>query len=351
MNMNYHPVLWGLYVLYFFAINRLSNEDVSLWTTLGAVAYFAAVFYGVSYLLKRYARPRKYFFLAGSLLLGFGLSCCLIYYLTYGNGASSLLYGRYVIEDRVFSWSEFFQTCLVIHGHCTLLALLGYFYASRLDAMQQQLLEMQGRWTAEQRSLEYEYVALAGQVSPHTLLNVFQHWGQQLQGDQPPLAKQIMQMYTLMQFYMRAHEYEGAKLILLHDEVEATKRYLQVQREVANAPIYWKWEVYGNLYATAVPATSLLVLVENALKHGDCTDASQPVQIRIDVRPGELRIQVCNRRKKVVNNGSSGTGIKNLKRRWQIAYGDDGSFDVWEDEDGQRYHVQLLLREQEMIEN
>ncbi|MBL1407648.1 sensor histidine kinase [Sphingobacterium faecale] len=324
-----HLSYWAIYGAYFYLINSLTNTSFSLISLALMLPYFAFVFYTVVYLLRRYFAPRRYVQGGLLLLLFYGISGFLVYSVLYGQLGINLIHGRYILRDYAFEWRQFVQSLLVMHGHFSMLAFLYFHYQGKLKALEDQLAEKEMRMEAEEEKQEYEYTALAAQVNPHMMVNVFQSWEVQIREVDPLMASQFGGMYQLMKFYMKAHEPGGSKMILLYDELEAVKNYLQLQPRRMGVDAHVAIEVIGNLYRFAIPPTTVLTLVENAFKHGDIGRKEQPLRISVCCDQQGYLVQVENQKRHGLSAMiSHGQGLHNLKRRLEIAFGSRSDFKV-----------------------
>lgn len=336
-----HLGFWMLYGLYFYVLNTLGNKDMTVGAALLSLPYFAFVFYSVHHIITRYVARRYYVKGISILLCFYVLSSLLVYVLAYGQ-RGALVYGTYVIADYDFSWREFLQTLLVLHGHFSLLALLYFHYREKLRATQEKLVEVEQRLELKEQKERYEFAALAAQVSPHMMANIFQNWQQQLKGTMPALAQQVDRVYHLMRFYMEADNPEGSHAILLDDEVRAVQNYLTIQQEVMGRKFFVDFSTTGNMMRFSTAPTTLLTLVENAFKHGEIDHPDFPVRVRVQAERYGYRIAVENRK---AHSGtglaSHGHGLKNLKRRLAILYGSEASV-IMEDTD-HHYRISIII--------
>jgi len=329
MKLNYlskrklHILYWFLYGLWFYGTNVLGNEELTLFTVVLSLPYFAFIFYTVLAILKRCFGRGQYLKGAALLLLFYVASAGLVYLLTQGPEGISLLYGAYIVDGYDFNWKEFIQTLLIMHGHFSILALLYYHYQATLTATKDRLHEAEMRLRAEDEKKEYEYTLLASQVSPHMLANIFQDWRQQFHKQWPDLALQVARMYDLMKFYMKAQEPEGPKIILLHDEVSAVCNFLEIQKQMVGPELFVAFSCTVNLMRYTIPPTSLLTLVENAMKHGNLSCREAPLRIELREETGGLSIKVANlKRGEESGVESHGLGLGNLRKRLEIIYGE-----------------------------
>jgi LytS/YehU family sensor histidine kinase len=73
----------------------------------------------------------------------------------------------------------------------------------------------------------------------------------------------------------------------------------------------------------ACPPTSVLTLVENAVRHGiDPAEEGGRIDVRATVRGNECRVQVVDTGVGLSGSTTDGTGLSNLRERLRLAYGD-----------------------------
>jgi|GEM_PF-360381 len=338
-----HSIAWLLYAAYFYAMNVLENPGLSLGAALLAVMYCSGVFYGVYFILQHYFAVKRY--ISGSIMLLFFymLSSILSYGLLYGPMSMGFYYGEYLVEDHVFSWREFVQSLLVMHGNYTVLAVLYYQYRRTVRALTDRYRETRRRLLAEQQRTAYEYTTLSAQVSPHLMANIFDHWANRFAALSPAYSDRVDASYGLMKFYMEAHDPDGPMMILLHDEMRAVRQLIDIHQQVSGRRVQVVVEEKGNLMRFMIPPTTVLTLVENALKHGDVYDPDIPVQVWVHAYDKGYRIRVRNKKRLARRPVSShGVGQANLRRRLDIALGGNYVFDK---HDGETlYEVSIRYR-------
>lgn len=342
-----HIFFWLFYAFYFYCVNYLGNDNMSLKASFYTVPYFAVVFYCVYGILNRFYK-NGHIVLTVTLLAGFYLlSGLTVYYALYGKFAIKIINGAYVVQNYKFHWGQYIQSLLVIHGNFTILALLYYHYKGKLTELDAKLAAVNKQLEAEIKMKSYEYATLSAQVTPHMMGNIFINWRDQLQYVDRELARQVNETYKLMKFYMDAHQVEGVRSILLSDEVDALQRYLAIQRTVEKIPFYIDVQLKGNLMRFTIPPTTLQTLVGNIFKHAEIMDPAAPARIAIEVRDRGYSLQVGNRKRKGTPTGiSHGTGMRNLLMRMRYVYGDN--FSVLEEKDGDYY--QLCINVQFVID-
>lgn len=330
-----HVGIWTLYAVYFFIVNKLGNSRLSILTVLISLPIFMFVYYGVSHSLNVYLYNRRYVGAILMLLFIYGVVFLTVYFLTYGWGGASGLYSDYFTASSNFDGRKFMQSFLMLIGNFSIFAFLEYQY--RLKIRSNQRAQAERMW--RQR---YEYTTLAQQVSPHLLANVFQSLEHQLNKVPPALGKQIDGLYKLMQYFMNSSLPDGPSSVILAEEIQATRRFIDIYEELYSKKSSFIWEVKGNTQGATIPATGLVTLVSNVFKHGDPFNSSTPPTIRVSVNREGYTLFVSNQvtpRKKIQE--SHGVGIENLRRRLEYVFAK--KFKLVHSSVGGNYHVHLAV--------
>ena len=107
----------------------------------------------------------------------------------------------------------------------------------------------------------------------------------------------------------------------LADELKTVHDFLELTRLQLGARLSYREHVDPAALPLRVPKFSLLLLVENAVKHGL---APRPqagmLQIDISVQADRLQMDVRNSGQLVKGSDSTGIGLSNLQRRLQLMY-------------------------------
>jgi LytS/YehU family sensor histidine kinase len=114
--------------------------------------------------------------------------------------------------------------------------------------------------------------------------------------------------------------------VSLRDDLDLARTYLQVEAVRLEDRLAYTIEADDGVRSHPVPPMLVQTLVENAIKHG----VSQQIDGgRVDVAAqevnGALRVRVTNTGELNAAGGSTGTGLRNLRERLHILFGDDAS--------------------------
>lgn len=233
-----------------------------------------------------------------------------------------------VVEDMVILWCSL----LLIRG-------LGYYQRSRESESTAAQLEIQ---LANAR-----LSALRMQLNPHFLFNAMNGISSLMRTDVDAADEMLEQLSSLLRISL---ERGSVQMIPLRDEIDFVEVYLSMQDRRYAERIRRRISVDPELHDALIPAMILQPIVENAYVHG---------LSRIE-RDGDLFIGAQKANHSiiftVVNSGvglagdsekhaGHGVGIRNLRSRLALHYGEACSFEMLEiDSSHVRVRVELPLQ-------
>lgn len=166
----------------------------------------------------------------------------------------------------------------------------------------------------ERARAEAELEALKNQIDPHFIFNSLNALSHLIEKD-PVKAKRFND--NMADVYRYILQNKARELVLLHEEMEFLNDFFSLLKirfeEAMQLQINIDRAVYDHYL---IPPISLQILVENAIKHNEFSDAV-PLVITIDMQNDELIIhnQV---RKKILRKASSRIGLQNLGERYKL---------------------------------
>jgi LytS/YehU family sensor histidine kinase len=198
------------------------------------------------------------------------------------------------------------------------------------------------RRTAEARTLarESELQALRMQLNPHFLFNSLHSISALATVDGPRAREMCIRLADFLRSSLRLGECET---IPLKEELALARSYLEVEQVRFGARLAVEERIEPGCEDCGVPALLLQPLVENAVKHG----------IAGLVEGGTIRLE-AHRRGPVVAillenafdpesaaGGSLGLGLRNVRRRLRVRYGEEAEMEAGPA--GDCYRVSLRL--------
>jgi LytS/YehU family sensor histidine kinase len=198
------------------------------------------------------------------------------------------------------------------------------------------------RREAEARTLarEAQLEALKFQINPHFLFNSL-HSIAALATLDGARAREMC--VKLSEFLRSSLGLENRERIPLEEELALARSYLEVERVRFGERLRVSEQIAPDCRCCAVPALLLQPLVENAVKHG-IAGLVEGGEIRIQARShaGEVIITIENSfDPEAAVPGRLGMGLKHVRRRLAVRYGDAGEVEAGPSDDVYRVRVRL----------
>ena len=186
--------------------------------------------------------------------------------------------------------------------------------------------------SAEQTATEKELTVaklslLHAQVEPHFLYNTLAS-AQYLTRSDPARADQMLG--HLITYLRRSLPRTEDALSTIGDELERAVAYLEILKIRMGERLTMQVQVPENLKSVPMPPMMLQTLVENAIKHGlEPVTGGGTIWVLARESDGKVAVTVADDGRGF-HDASAGTGIglKNVRERLKLAYGDAASFAI-----------------------
>ncbi len=178
---------------------------------------------------------------------------------------------------------------------------------------------------ADVAALEARLEALQARTNPHFLFNSL-NTVMELVASDPELAEQTLA--RLAAIYRYALEGAERRLVLLQEELDAVRDYLEVERARFGQRLRYRLESGPDAAAIKVPPMLVQPLVENAVLHGiGRRIGGGEVLLRARAEGGQLDLTVCDEGPGPAGgtHRGAGTSLKNIAERLRLVYGDAAS--------------------------
>jgi two-component system, LytTR family, sensor kinase len=161
-------------------------------------------------------------------------------------------------------------------------------------------------------NLEAQKKMLMQQLQPHFLFNALSTL-KSLISENPTSAED----YTvrLSDFLRYAIQAKDRDLVTVEEELTFAKDYIDLQKVRFGEALHGDIDVPEAALTQKIPVYAIQTLVENAIKHNAFTD-KKPLFIHISMENNRLKIE--NNKGVKRQNTPSGTGLQNLKERYEI---------------------------------
>ena len=198
--------------------------------------------------------------------------------------------------------------------------------------------------TLQSRLADAELLLLRAQVEPHFLFNTLAHIRASI-ASSPHIA---LEMLDALIVFLRANSKTASSAnTSLADELQRTESYLKIIQIRLGARLRYVVECAPLLLTRQVPNACVLILVENAVKHGiERSDTSGMISVNCKDHDGMLVIDVDNDGPGLASTQTSGEGgLNNLRERLQLTYGIDAKMTIeGRDEGGVRASLRIPAR-------
>jgi len=168
------------------------------------------------------------------------------------------------------------------------------------------------------------------QLNPHFLFNALNSIRASIDEDKSRAKQMITQLAEFLRYSLLN---ESAKKIPLHDELEAVRNYLAIEKIRFESKLEVDFDIQPAAEDFEVPCFLLNPLVENAIKHG-LRSGPQPLVVRIGARleNGKFSLEVANSGslKEDLNSNGTKIGLKNVRQRLEALFPKTSSFELSE---------------------
>jgi LytS/YehU family sensor histidine kinase len=231
------------------------------------------------------------------------------------------------------------MTWFIVTQHALVMVLwfsvmLALFYFERTRTLEVQRAE------ANAVAREAQLHALKGQINPHFLFNSFNSL-RALIDENPARAREaVTHLAVIMRYSLTSSE---RKVVPLSEELRVVNLYLDLEKLRLGDRLAVTVNVSPEAAAAQIPPLMLQGLVENAVKFGPAArKQGGEIVCSARIHEGRLHLRVTNPGRLGTSSESTGTGLKNLRDRLQLLYGDAAWFAIG-DEDGARVVAEVSL--------
>lgn len=234
-------------------------------------------------------------------------------------------------------WDKFengLLTYIVLYG---LILLVGHM----IDSREQLAFQQTEQARLSEQLMKAQLSALRRQIEPHFLFNTLNAIAGLVREERNDAA--VSMIAGLSDFLRRVVETSDRQQVPLAEELEFTRKYLEIQQVRFAERLQFSVDVGVDLLPAQVPSLILQPMVENAVKHGIAKRVQGgAIRIAASRSNGRLTLSVYNDGPGVgancvgangvkangvgANGGHPGIGIANVRTRLQSLYGN--AFDL-----------------------
>lgn len=203
-------------------------------------------------------------------------------------------------------------------------------------------LETERRMTIlEKQNIETEMRYLKYQINPHFLMNTLNNIHAMIDFDTELAKQSVMELSRMLRYvlYDSSDSYTS-----LSKEVEFIENYIDLMRTriIDDVEINLNAPDITTCRKVMMPPLLIIVLVENAFKHGISYNKRSFIDINIAVDKDSLTCVVANSRHSAHTTEHSGIGLNNMTKRLDLTFGKDYSLTIDNNSDD-KYIVELVI--------
>lgn len=189
----------------------------------------------------------------------------------------------------------------------------------RGEAQRQALAFELERSEFERQALDARLRQLQAQVEPHFLFNTLANVRELVDSGSAQASSVLGSLIAYLRAAMpRLHDNDCT----LGQELELVRAYLEVMHMRMPDRLQFTVHADQDVLPMACPPTTLLTLVENAVRHGiDPSEEGGRIEVRVRLRDGRVLAEVIDTGVGLhAGDGGLGTGLSNLRERLQLAF-------------------------------
>lgn len=322
--VSYHIIFWIIYVIY----NRFSsifnfgdNYGNILLDVIIAQGANISLVYLIILLCLRYTVPTRIL----PLIIGVLLLYSYYFFIWYVIGFVLRPLLKTGPED-VMNYYHFAGLILWVFVR---LAFFGFGYAVCIKVIRREKKIGQ----IEKEKIDAEYAFLQAQINPHFLFNTLSlFYAKSL-----PLSADLSDGIVTLSHIMRyAIEKDGdSKMVLLSDELEHVNNVIKINQLRFRNQLQIDLKIEEIFPSVQVVPLIIITIVENVLKHGNCTITKDPVIIHLFNSDDGYFIHLYTyyKKKKLLIEEVTGIGMENIKKRLNYHYKNQYDLEIDNNED------------------
>lgn len=221
---------------------------------------------------------------------------------------------------------------------CFLFAYVTYLWESK---KQRRILEAQ-KLILEAQISQANFNFLKAQINPHFLHNTLNFLYAKSLPYSEELSEGILTLSDIMRYALSQGNQKDGKAPL-KDEIEHVNNVIKISQLRYSNQLKVNFEVSGMVNGAKIIPFVLITLVENAFKHGDLKNQDHPIDIKLKVTGNKLYFYCRNKKKSGPTQLSTGIGLENIKKRLELAYGENYKFTV--KDESQFYSTELTINQ------
>ena len=179
---------------------------------------------------------------------------------------------------------------------------------------------------------ESQLNTLKGQINPHFMFNSLNNIRGLMLEDVSKARNMLTNLSETLRYSLTKSDVNS---ISLEDELEMVENYVAISKIQFEDRLQFETHIDQESLNQQIPPMIIQMLVENALKHGISNlKNGGKVSLSTLIKDSQLQIEVTNSGKLQKSESTTQLGLKNIKKRLELLYGQDATFTL-EEKDNQ----------------
>ncbi len=179
---------------------------------------------------------------------------------------------------------------------------------------------------------ESQLNTLKGQINPHFMFNSLNNIRGLMLEDVSKARNMLTNLSETLRYSLTKSDVNS---ISLEDELEMVENYVAISKIQFEERLKFETHIDADSLDRQIPPMIIQMLVENALKHGISNlKNGGKVSLSTLIKDSQLQIEVTNSGKLQKSESTTQLGLKNIKKRLELLYGQDATFTL-EEKDNQ----------------
>ncbi len=316
-----HLVFWMLsfyFIGSYFSISGLIKLIDFIYSGFFHIPLITLVYINIRYLTPKFLQQEKYF--PYMLLSVFNVGLAYFLHELLFEIIIPLIPGEFFGVFYIVSFTD--MTVLI-----TIFSI--YLVISTLLKLSKSWYKLQ---QIEKEKLSLELNSLKMQINPHFLFNSLNSIYSLAMKKSERTPSVILELSSLLRYMI--YEVSDEK-VMLSKEIESLQNYLDLQRLRVSENVRIDMSIEGEVADQKISPLLFFPLVENSFKHGLKSETDKYVDIQLALKSHKIAFRIKNDKGNLddpEDKKYGGIGLENVKKRLELIYGDQASFEVDEDE-------------------
>ncbi len=309
----YHTLLWLIYFSSYFIVivygmygvrdPRFYVESIPM-----VLVDVAMVYVNVYVLIPKFLGTGRYLTYAGTLLVVMTMSAAinLLLRTVYAN-AGSTIYASLPAPNAASALATLAERIYLV-GLTTAIKITKDWLVSRKQIK-----------LKEKQFLETELSFLKSQIQPHFFFNTLNNlYSLTLQkSDKAPEV--VLKLSDLMSYMLYG---SNTPTVALSDEIDYLRNYIDLEKLRFGNRLNMEFNVSGDPVGYRIPPLLLILFIENSFKHGVRNNIGRAdIKACVEITGKFINFRIENPVSLVNHKEHGGIGLKNVKRRLDLIYG------------------------------